>query len=723
MIRHRPFGRGHPYVVDPDQRSPALPSAGAAFDLGITTATGARGVDIELERGGVRNVFRMARVGDAVPRESAEWGAAVHDRSGGHLASVSALEPEAGRVAWSFRHNGLEERETIRYRFVVDDGSASDWFELTACTWEHDGGTLDVRAPGALSERLLPGTTWFGDGTSVYGARFALRLEPGERVVGFGERFNGLDQRGQRLETVVFDQYKGQGARSYLPMPFAIVAGGGFGFFLDTGHRARFDVGASRTGRLHVEVDLQPGEPMPELALHLYAGTPAEVVAAFLEQVGTPAEPPAWIYRLWMSGNEWNSQARLAAEVARSLEEGIPVGAVVIEAWSDEETFAVFDHERWPDPKGLVDGLHRLDVKVMLWQIPLARREATHDVETMIERGYCVHDADGRPYGNPGGWFSDALLLDVTNEEALRWWTGRRRHLVEEIGVDGFKTDGGEHAWSPHLRYADGTRGGETNNRYPVLYAKAYHDLLRAAGRDPVTFSRAGYVGSQCYPAYWAGDEGSTWEAFRASISAGLTASACGIVFWSFDLGGFSGPLPSAELYLRSAAVAALCPIMQYHSEFNFHRQPSRDRTPWNIADQSGDETVISIFRRFVQARERLVGYLVEQARESLRTRRPLMRALFFESDDERIWQFPYEYLLGNGLLVAPVVEEGATEQEIFLPPGEWMDPLSGDLYVGPGVIEHACPVDRLPALVSARATDLATCLSDHGFLSQIVEV
>jgi alpha-glucosidase (family GH31 glycosyl hydrolase) len=288
----------------------------------------------------------------------------------------------------------------------------------------------------------------------------------------------------------------------------------------------------------------------------------------------------------------------------------------------------------------------------------------------------------------------------------MAWWTAKRRYLLDEVGVDGFKTDGGEHAWSPELRYADGTRGGETNNRYPVRYAQAFHELMRDCGRTPVTFSRAGYVGSQAFPAHWAGDEDSTWEALRASISAGLTASACGVFFWSFDLGGFSGPLPTAELYLRAAAIAALCPIMQYHSEFNFHRSPSRDRTPWNIAEQTGESSVISTFRSFVLLRERLVPYLAAQGRQSIEQSKPLMRALFFETDDERQWEFPYQYFLGDGLLVAPVVEEGATSQRVYLPDGEWVDASNGSSLAGGSVIECECPINRSPVFVAAERAD-----------------
>jgi alpha-glucosidase (family GH31 glycosyl hydrolase) len=280
---------------------------------------------------------------------------------------------------------------------------------------------------------------------------------------------------------------------------------------------------------------------------------------------------------------------------------------------------------------------------------------------------------------------------------------GEGRYLVEEVGVDGFKTDGGEHGWGTDLVYADGTHGGETNNRFPVLYTGAYHELMRSAGRDPVTFSRAGFTGSQAFPCHWAGDEDSTWEAFRASISAGLSAGVSGVSYWAWDLAGFSGEVPDPELYLRSAAMAALSPIMQYHSEYNHHRTPSRDRTPWNVAERTGDARVVPLFRRFVELRERLVPYLSAEGRRSVEQGLPLMRALFLAwPDDARVWEFPEQYLLGDALLVAPVTAPGVTRQRAYLPAGAWVDPWSGERLAGAQVVEREAPLDRIPVFVQA---------------------
>src|SRR5690606_28290475 len=321
-----------------------------------------------------------------------------------------------------------------------------------------------------------------------------------------------------------------------------------------------------------------------------------------------------------------------------------------------------------------------------------------------------VLEADGSPYRNRGWWFPRALLPDLSVPRTREWWTGKRRYLVRDIGIDGFKTDGGEHAWGDGLRYADGSHGDEGNNRYPVHYTRAFGDLLRAEGKAPVTFSRAGFTGSQAHGIIWAGDEDSTWEGFRSSVIAGLTASACGIVYWGWDLAGFSGPVPEAELYLRAAGAATFMPIMQYHSEFQHHRRPVRDRTPWRVAEANDDPGVVDEFRRFAKLREKLVPYLVAQARIAVETGRPLMRALFFEyTADPRIWDYRLQFLLGDRLRVNPVLAPGARRWDTYLPSGRWFDVWTGASLAGGRVVSRDVPRDIVPVYCRAAAwPDLA---------------
>ena len=729
MISHRPFGSGHPYSPTGDQRVPARPIDGELCELRVRAAEDVRDVVVEwceLQPGTdvwSSHPHRMDAPGTT-------WAEGSTAADGGHLAEAQA-EAVADRQYWSWSSPELSADVRYRYRLRARAHDhrvrRTRWFEIPVGAWSPGGGELHEVG----SHRLVDGSVeWLRDGEGLQRVRFSLTLGPGEHVVGLGERYDAVDQRGRRLDAVVFEQYKEQGkhGRTYLPMPYAIVVGGsGWAFHVRTSRRTWYDVGVTDPDVLTIEAELGGDK---SLELRTYEGEPDSVLSQFLAEVGAPEPLPSWVLRLWASGNEWNTQARVMSELDKHRDLDIPVGSVVIEAWSDERTFTAFRDAQyhpsddaaphqladftfpadgaWPDPVAMVDELHQRDVKVLLWQIPLLKtRPSTGqlgaDARVAVEGDYVIREADGAPYRNRGWWFPKALMPDFSTERGRSWWTEKRRYLVEELGIDGFKTDGGEHAWGHELRYADGTRGDESNNLVPVNYARAYGDLLRSAGKAPVTFSRAGFTGSQAHGAYWAGDESSTWDAYRAAVVAGITAAACGIVYWGWDLAGFSGPVPDAELYLRSTAAATFMPVMQYHSEFNHHRLPLRDRTPWHVAEINGDPEVVDVFRRYAQLRERLVPYLVEQARATIATDRPLMRGLFFDWPDEpAVWEQPGEFLLGDDLLVHPVTQPAATTWSTYLPAGRWVDVWTGEEHEGACTVERAVPRDVVPVYCRA---------------------
>ena len=665
------------------------------------------------------------------------------------LAEAQAARGDA-TGAWCGELGPLQARVPHRYRFVarLERGQerTGPWFDVSAGAWAADGGTLVVGGtPGDRHRRVVPGSVaWWCAADGARRVRFELHLGPQEHVVGFGERFDAVDQRGRTPDVVVFEQYKSQGrfGRTYLPMPFAHVVGAeGWGFHVRTTRRTWFDVAAGTPDRIVVEALV--GEDA-RLEDDLWDGTVSDVLGHFLDDVGRAEELPEWVFGLWASGNEWNTQALVTERMERHRGLDLPVGVVVVEAWSDELGVTIFGDARydvhadgaphrladftfppdgaWPNPRAWVDDMHARGIKVVLWQIPLLKTAGTiarDDVpwrpeqtvqvlaegDALVRSGHVLHEADGRPYLNRGWWFPRALMPDLSTPEGRTAWTDYRRYLVEELDVDGFKTDGGEHAWGDDLRYADGRRGDEGNNLNPVHFAQAFGDLLRSAGKAPVTFSRAGFTGSQAHGLFWAGDEDSTWEAFRSSLNAGITASACGIVYWGWDIAGFSGPVPDPELYLRAVAASTFMPVMQYHSEFHHHRPPLRDRTPWNVAEAGGDPTVVDVFRRYAHLRTRIRPYLVDQARRSIETSRPLMRGLFVDHPrDEAVWAHPHQFQLGDDVLVNPVTEPEATVWSTYLPEGDWVDAWDGSGHRGRQVVSRPAPRDVVPVYLRAEA-------------------
>jgi alpha-D-xyloside xylohydrolase len=339
----------------------------------------------------------------------------------------------------------------------------------------------------------------------------------------------------------------------------------------------------------------------------------------------------------------------------------------------------------------------------LLWQIPVIKHvdslvhlQKQKDESFFIKEGYGVRQRNGDTYRIPEGWFKDSMVIDYSNPAALKWWFDKRRYLIDDLKVDGFKTDGGECIFGNDLVFHDGRTGSSMRNAYPKDYISAYYDFVRP--NNGITFSRSGYTGMQSTPAHWAGDERSTWEAFRRSLMAGLSAGMSGVIFWGWDFAGFSGPIPTAELYIRSAQMACFCPIMQYHAESK--AEFNQDRTPWNIAERTGDNRALTIYRYFANLRMSLIPYMAQESEWSVKQRSPLMRALVLDYQSDEVAQQQWDsYLFGRDLFVAPVISEGAIERNVILPNNRWWH-LFEESWYDAGQHKVAANIDQIPVFV-----------------------
>ncbi|MGP4107744.1 glycoside hydrolase family 31 protein [Virgibacillus sp. L01] len=540
-----------------------------------------------------------------------------------------------------------------------------------------------------------------------------------EKFYGFGERYNAIEQRGEVIDCYVYNQYRDQGTRTYIPIPF-YMTNTGYGCFVNTANYTKFDLASELKDKC--TVTFEQDSMVTNTDIHFYFGDYKKQLKAYTEVTGKPAMVPAWALGPWMSSNNWDRQSIVEGEVKTTNKHSIPATVIVLEQWSDEATYYMFNDAtyelkepghvhgyaemsfpswgRWPDPKGMVEKLHDENLKLILWQIPIQKylNNQKHplkdqDEAYMIENGYVVKNEDGSPYRIPENWFTNSLVMDFSNEAGKKWWFDKRQYLLD-IGVDGFKTDGGEFIFGKNLQFANGQTGSEMRNQYPNDYIEAYYNF--AQQNNGITFSRAGYISAQNFPAHWAGDERSTFDAFKRSLVAGINAGLAGIVFWGWDLAGFNGEIPTAELFMRSSSMAAFCPIMQYHAESK--AEFSQDRTPWNIAARTGEEKVIDVYRFFANVRMNLIPYLYQESKIASETGIPLMRALMIDyPDDSRVDGLYDEYLFGQSLLVAPIIEENTISRKVYLPKGRWVDLWGGKVYQGPTVVLSAADVDQIP--------------------------
>lgn len=638
------------------------------------------------------------------------------------------------RVLDNTSHIQGEPVESVHIR-LSDDAS----FYVNGTGWELNRDSEAMVAVDFAEIEFLQA----GDGT-IHQIQYCARTSA-QHIFGLGERFNQVDQKGLHVDLSVVEKFTNQGEYSYIPIPF-FITDQGMGWFSSSKRLISFEAVEGITLTCDTA---QKGVLYEEWWLK---GDPQSLLADLHALTGKAVLPPKWALGIWISANGWNTQTETLEQIATLQKLELPATAIVLEAWSDEHTFCIFNDAeyealpqdrpyryedftfpedgKWPNPKAMAEAIRQAGLNLVLWQIPVIKytpdacEQLQQDEAYAIAKGYCVLNEDGTPYRIPDNWFKGSLILDYTNPEAVEWWFSKRAYLVKDLGVKGFKTDGGEFLFGDTTKTFDGQTGNTAHNDYPMQYVRAYHNFLSEYLDDGITFTRAGHSGAQTVPIHWAGDQLSEWSELRAQLVAGLSAGLSGILFWSFDLGGFAGDFPSSELYLRSTALAAFSPVMQWHSEPRggqfFYTDRSRwinDRSPWNIADLYDDPELIDIYRLFANLRMNLLPYIYAEANYCAQVARPLMAHLAIAfPNDSKAWVVHDQFMFGRDLLVAPILEEQAQGRSIYLPEGCWHDLFTGATYAGSQVISYRCPLDRIPVFVRDGAV-LPVHLNDKGIM------
>jgi alpha-D-xyloside xylohydrolase len=525
-------------------------------------------------------------------------------------------------------------------------------------------------------------------------------------VYGLGERYNSINQKGLNIENRVTEKFCNQGDKTYFPLPFFFLEGN-VGFYINTKKVFNID-----TSKEFIEICNLDGST----EIFLFEGDYKAIISDFISLTGEPLTPPKWIFGPWMSGHRWNSE-ELIYEQLRIIDElELPMTALVIEQWSDEATFYTFNQAKyepkekglnyedytfekdslWPNPKKMIEDLHKAGIKVLLWQAPMVKMLEPHEVENKqhtLDREYVVKNnlvviQGDKPYQIPdGNWFPGSMVPDFSNPEMGKWWFDKRKYLFD-IGIDGFKSDGGEFIHNLNTSFYNGETGYEMLNDYSRLFIETYKNNLN---KEQVLFSRAGYVGQQKNTIHWAGDQKSTWEEFRAIYNSGMTASLSGQHLWSFDIGGFAGDLPSVELYLRATQMAVFTPVMQFHSEpvggqfklLDPSEVMNNERSPWNIANHYNRPDILPHLKQMYWLRMNLVPYIYSETLKAIKNKSTVMKHLLIDYPSDLIARNTYnEYLFGD-LLVAPILYENQKELDVYLPEGEWINIFTNKCFKG----------------------------------------
>lgn len=496
------------------------------------------------------------------------------------------------------------------------------------------------------------------------------KLAGGEALWGFGERFDALNMRGRTMESWIVDAWGG-GSRSYICAPF-LISSAGYGLFVNCTGKVRFDCGATSTNELRIEV------PEAGLDVFVFKGTPREILAEYTKLVGRPRPVPDWVFEPWISRNSYLSEYEIDRVIDKMEALGLKASAVVLEAWAEGLQDFRFEQGRYPNPKEWIEKLHGRGYHVVCWETPSLWDSASTYPEASTN-GYLVLKPDGSELRVD--WLENAVKIDFRKEAARLWWQKLQEPLIA-MGVDGFKTDGGERMPDPWF-----------HNLHPFYYQRAMLDAFQDLGKVGVTFARSGTPPCAGDSTFWGGDQSSSWNDFPRVVRAGLSAALSGYPYWGHDIGGYAGT-PTKNLYIRWLELGALSPIMQLHG--------TTPREPWYYDDET-----VRIAKYYFDLRWALRDYLLAAAKLAREEGVPMWRPLLYEfPNDPRTYNIDDEFFLGDDLLVAPVLSESG-ERPVYLPAGKWLNAWTKEKLTGPKTLTVRPGLAEIPTFIRAeRAAD-----------------
>lgn len=593
--------------------------------------------------------------------------------------------------------------------------SAAGTLRLRIDYGEGKSAWLDARAGGDGRFELALRPDAGADEVAYLDLR--ARVDESEGLYGLGEVSDDVNQRGKfRAMQIEVEPTNESGYNDgHAPVPL-VIGTRGWGLFVETRLPTAFALATEAPDLIAATVGTGT-RSKDGLAFHLFgADHPLDVPRRYHDVTGAPGLPARWALGPWVWRDENDDQAQVEADLdaLRDLDLAT-TGYWIDRPYATGVNTFDFEAARFPKPQAMLDKARALGLRTALWHVPYLAENDPSTAELLAEaktKGFFPkeHGIALNKWGT---------LLDLTNPEAVHWW---QDHLATYVamGIEGFKLDYAEDVvlgptanrvkWS----FYDGSDERTQHSEYQLHYHRTYADLLPEEGRFLLT--RTARWGDHVHGAVmWPGDLDATFAerddvmqdgdetyvatgGFPASIVNGLTLATVGYSFYGSDTGGYRHAPPDNELFSRWFEQTALSTVMQVGTSTN--------DVAWEPTAKNGfDAALLDRYRDYARLHLRLFPYLWSHARRLREGGRPIMRALGFAHPELNV--HPNDiYLLGDDLLVAPVVTRGATSREVVFPRGRWVHWFSGEEFDGDALAGKptnvAAPIGRLPLFLRA---------------------
>lgn len=547
------------------------------------------------------------------------------------------------------------------------------------------------------------GGTFISD--DAVGAEF--KLGENEHFFGFGERMDFLDRRGKKVHLNVG---RGEGRphiigaynplkANYSPVPF-FMSTKGYGVFFHTAHPTTWDMG--HTTNSSFSFSAEGGE----LDYYVIYGPDfSTILDSYTNLTGKSPLLPKFAFGLHVgtySGGTWGYEEETSTQYVIDLAKKFRELEIPMDVLHLDSTWRFFGEnggkgattfewrETFKNPEAMFDSLYALNLNAVgLHLRPRFDNGKTYRLLDNARKGGYVY-----PEENGQGEF-----VNFFDQKSVDWWWENGVKTVADQGAMFLKTDEGS-AFGHKANESEktGPQGEEIktlHNLFPLAYAKAPYEKFQEYNNiRGMNHTREGYAGIQRYPFIFAGDWPSEWQYFEPVIKAGLNIGLSGVGNWAHCMGGFEH-VADPELYIRWTQFGLLSPIAHL-----FGMEHPNYKEPWNYGEEA-----TRIFKFYDNFRYQLLPYLYSTAYQNHSSGKPLMRALVLDNQyDENTYEITDQYMLGESMMVCPVVDKGAQTRVVYLPEGQWTNYWTKEVFQGKQHISVLCPIDQIPIFIKGGA-------------------
>src|ERR1051325_7619795 len=554
----------------------------------------------------------------------------------------------------------------------------------------------------------------------------AKKLGFDEHFYGLGEKAAHLDKRRGFFVNWSSDTPGYAEGRDpiYQTIPFylGLENGAAYGIFFDNSFRSYFDFGRLSQERIWF------GAEGGELNYYFFYGPSIKkILGRYADLTGHMPLTPLWALGVQQCRYSYYPDTMVEEVVRQYRARDLPLDVIYLDIhYMNGYRVFTFDPKRFPNPKALTEELSRQGVKTVVivdpgvkYQPPAAGSapiaSAKPELQPQDQR-YYVFDSgiaqnvfQHRKSGDlfiPRVWPGDSVFVDFTKPDARAWW-GELHRAYTNNGIAGIWNDMNEPAdfvdqtgknQRDVVSFDEGENSTHAKNRnvFALLMARATYEGLARLQPDRRSFvvTRAGYAGIQRYPTMGNGDTLSTWDALALNVPMFTTLGLSGEPFVGSVVGGFIGRA-NGEFLVRSYQIGFLAPFFRNH-----HAVDGYDQEPWRFGQYYED-----IIRKYLKLRYRLLPFLYTTLEAAHRTGTPLFRPLVLNyQDDPNTYNLDDEFMIGDDLLVAPIVRPDVTSRLVYLPRGSWYDFWTNKKYAGGTMIRVEAPLETVPMFVRGGA-------------------